>query len=278
MEFDEKFEIDEKQLKIKMSARVTKPVNQKRLTNVVIVRLKRGGKRFELACYPNKVTSWREGVEKDLDEVLQQSAVFTNVSKGVQANRADLKRCFKTDDEQKIIEMILARGELQVTGKERAHKSEQLFRDVATSVAERCVDTNTQRPMTVGMVERALKEIQFRVHPNQPAKKQALEAIKALQAVMPIERARMRIRVHLPGKDAKRVKGKLEPLFAHVEDEQFTRSALIVVALIDPGAYRQIMEIVQSDTRGQGSASVLNLCVADESSQSSSSSSSSATN
>jgi len=38
------------------------PTNQKRLTNVAVVRLKKGGKRFEIACYPNKVTSWRNKV------------------------------------------------------------------------------------------------------------------------------------------------------------------------------------------------------------------------
>jgi hypothetical protein len=31
------------------------PVGQVRLTNVAIVRLKRGGKRFEIAAYKNKV-------------------------------------------------------------------------------------------------------------------------------------------------------------------------------------------------------------------------------
>ena len=35
-----------------------------------------------LACYKNKVLSWREGVEKDIDEVLQSHTVFLNVSKG----------------------------------------------------------------------------------------------------------------------------------------------------------------------------------------------------
>ncbi len=74
------------------------PVNQIRLTNVAIVRLKRGGKRFELAAYPNKVQSWRNGLyactlpgctgwwltacsEKSLDDVLQTPTVFINVSK-----------------------------------------------------------------------------------------------------------------------------------------------------------------------------------------------------
>ena len=35
------------------------PTNQKILTNVAVVKMKKCGKRFELACYKNKVVSWR---------------------------------------------------------------------------------------------------------------------------------------------------------------------------------------------------------------------------
>jgi ribosome maturation protein SDO1 len=35
------------------------PVNQIRHTNVALVKLKKGGKRFELACFRNKVMAWR---------------------------------------------------------------------------------------------------------------------------------------------------------------------------------------------------------------------------
>jgi hypothetical protein len=109
-----------------MAARIKAPSNQKRLTNVAVVRLKRGGKTFELACYPNKVTSWREGVEKDLDEVLQQKVVFSNVSKGVQAKQIDIDKAFEKKlcpSEQDVIIFILSKGQLQVTEKERTHKA-----------------------------------------------------------------------------------------------------------------------------------------------------------
>ena len=71
------------------------PTNQKLLTNVAVVRTKKCGKRFEIACYKNKVISWREGIEKDLDEVLQSHTVFVNVSKGEVAKKADLTKCFE---------------------------------------------------------------------------------------------------------------------------------------------------------------------------------------
>jgi Predicted exosome subunit len=64
-----------------MSASLFQPVGQKRLTNVAVVRHRVGGKRFEVACYRNKAVDWREGVEQDIDEVLQAEAVFSNVSK-----------------------------------------------------------------------------------------------------------------------------------------------------------------------------------------------------
>ena len=52
--------------------------------------------------------------EKDLDEVLQTTTVFANVSKGVLAKREDLLDVFGTDDEEKICIRLLAEGELQV--------------------------------------------------------------------------------------------------------------------------------------------------------------------
>ena len=35
---------------------------QKRLTNVALVKYKKHGKKFEIACYRNKVVNWRNGV------------------------------------------------------------------------------------------------------------------------------------------------------------------------------------------------------------------------
>jgi ribosome maturation protein SDO1 len=86
------------------------PSNQIRLTNVSIVRLKKGGKRFEIACYKNKVMEWRSGVETDLDEVLQIDSIFTNVSKGQVAAKDDLEKAFKTDDQKSMVLEVFTRG------------------------------------------------------------------------------------------------------------------------------------------------------------------------
>lgn len=49
-----------------------------------------------------------------MDEVLQTTAVFNNVSKGIMAKEKQLQTAFGTTDEEKICLEILAKGELQV--------------------------------------------------------------------------------------------------------------------------------------------------------------------
>lgn len=97
------------------------------MTNVSIVRYKKGGKRFEvrpllrplrspeltfenllvqIACYKNKVQEWRTGVETDLDEVLQIERVFTNVSKGQAAKSDELSKAFGKLGQDEIVKEV----------------------------------------------------------------------------------------------------------------------------------------------------------------------------
>jgi ribosome maturation protein SDO1 len=84
-----------------------------------VVRLTKDGNRYEVACYPNKIEEWRRKVETDLDEVLQRTVVYANVSKGQLANKNELKKSFKTFDQETICKIILDTGQVQVSEKER---------------------------------------------------------------------------------------------------------------------------------------------------------------
>lgn len=70
------------------------------------------------------------------------------------------------------IKQILSKGELQVSDKERHTQLEQMFRDIATIVADKCVNPETKRPYTVILIERAMKDIHYSVKPNKSTKQQ----------------------------------------------------------------------------------------------------------
>ncbi|KAK5990295.1 Ribosome maturation protein sdo1 [Cladobotryum mycophilum] len=216
-----------------MSRQINQPSNQIKLTNVALVRLKKGKKRFEIACYKNKVLEWRSGIETDLDNVLQIPNVFLNVSKGQTAPKEDLEKAFgKAKSSNDIILEILKKGEMQVGEKERAAQLDRVHNEVISIVVSKLVDPRTKRVYTSGMIEKALDMLSSQAHSTdkdkpesgtatpttgetgeskpklkehiwtgvtttKSAKSQALDAMKALIAYQPIPvaRARMKLRV-----------------------------------------------------------------------------------
>lgn len=195
-----------------------------------------------------------------LDEVLQSETIFINVSKGQVAGAADLEAAFGTDNVTAIAQLILEKGELQVSAKEREHEQENKFKDIACVIAEKCINVETNRPFPVSIIDQCLRDMHFSIHPTKSAKQQALEAIRELEKTLPIKRASMRLRILLPTKLGKAVKAKLQPLWQQLEDEQFHSHHELVV-LIEPGAYRRIDECVGAETRGQGSIEIVDTTV-----------------
>lgn len=169
---------------------IQQPANQIKLTNVSLVRYKKGKKRFELACYKNKLLEYRSGTETDLDNVLQVPTIFLNASKGDTAPNAELVKAWplptsqshdqgsggrtggkggkkgkgkghdEDDHEQSwkdsIIEEILKKGEIQVNASERKELLDRMEREIVEEVAQRLVDPQTKRVYTTGMIKKGL--------------------------------------------------------------------------------------------------------------------------
>ncbi|KAM3723332.1 Ribosome maturation protein SBDS [Dirofilaria immitis] len=251
-----------------MANRIKTPTNVKLLTNVAVVRMKKCGKRFEIACYKNKVISWRNKTEKDIDEVLQTQTVFINVSKGQVAKREELNTAFGTDDQLEICKIILEKGDLQVSEKERQAQSDSSFKEIANLISNMCVNPDTKRPYSSSVIESALHETHLSLKPNRSVKQQALEIIPKLRESIKIDRAEMRLRVSVEAKEAKRIHDRLKGMFTKIEVEDWDQGSLEMVGLIDPGAYRSVEELLQKETKKTGHLELLALKVISEAQQS----------
>jgi|EP00769_Ergobibamus_cyprinoides_P004494 ribosome maturation protein SDO1 len=243
--------------------RVVQPVSQKWLTNVAVVRMNKGGARFEIACYKNKVQNWRSKAETDINEVLQIETVFSNVARGLVAPAADLQRVFGTSDHLQACRVILDEGVLQVSDRERAASSESVFKEVARHVAAMTVNPVMREAYAPATIERAMQhDIHFAVHPTRPAKAQALQVIADLQAAgVPIARSKMRIRIRA-GKAWKAVKKDLVAAGADVEREEFDAAGgAEATAVVEPGLFRVATELVAAATKNTGSVELIEFHV-----------------
>ena len=80
------------------------------------------------------------------------------------AKKEDLIKAFGNDDHTEICKLILDKGELQVSDKERQAALDAMFKEIATIVSDLCVDPETKRPYPVSMIEKIMKDVHLSVH------------------------------------------------------------------------------------------------------------------
>lgn len=238
---------------------INQPSGQIKLTNVSLVKLKKARKRFEIACYQNKVQDYRKGVEKDLDEVLQIHQVFINVSKGQVASKEDLNKCFETTDIDEIITEILTKGEIQLSERERQVMLNKINNELLTIVSAKCINPVSKKRYPPTMIHKLLVELKFSPVLNKPAKLQALEAIKLLivKQIVPIVRAKMKVKVTISSQETERIE-RLQKLV----NGSPTGESWSYLGIIDPVMYRDLVTVCE----GKGTVQVIDMAVIDDSS------------
>lgn len=197
--------------------------------------------------------------EKDLSEVLQTETVFSNVSKGQVAKKEDLIKAFGKDNQVEICKEILAKGDLQVSEKERHSNLESAFKEIATMVADKCVNPETNRAYPVTIIEKGMKDAHYSIKPNKNVKSQALDVIKLLKEHMPIEKAQMRVKIMISNCKDKKIRfDELPKLLKVKENESWEGGNGQITALIDPGNYK-LIETLNSPCRAEIIIEVLDL-------------------
>lgn len=244
---------------------INQPSGQIKLTNVSLVKLKKNKKRFEIACYQNKVQDYRKGVEKDLDEVLQIHQVFMNVSKGLAASKEDLQKCFGMTDLDPIIKEIITKGEIQLSERERQLMINKINNELLTIISAKCVNPKSKKRYPPTMIHKALVELKFSPVLNKPAKLQALEAIKLLvsKQIIPIVRAKMKVRVSVSMTFQDTI-DHLKTLIVSNDSSTTVNDENIwtCTGLIDPVSYRDLVTVCEAK---KGSIQVLDMAVVDDS-------------
>lgn len=191
--------------------------------------------------------------------MLQTETVFANVSKGQVAKKEDLLKAFGKDDQVEICKEILEKGELQVSEKERHANLESTFKEIATMIADKCVNPETNRAYPVTIIEKAMKDAHYSIKPSKNVKSQALDVIKLLKQNMPIEKAQMRVKIMVNNcKDKKLRFDEIPKLIKVKESESWTGASGQIIALIDPGNYK-LIEALHSTSRGEVTIEVLDL-------------------
>ncbi|CAD26465.1 similarity to HYPOTHETICAL PROTEINS of the UPF0023 family [Encephalitozoon cuniculi GB-M1] len=194
------------------------PLNQKKLVNVSIVTLKKFGRRYELAVYPNKLYEYRNGMRTPLSEILQTDTIYRSVSKGEIARQGDLDLFCRTHEE--IVREILDCGYEQKSEATRVYEQEKTEREIVQILRNKV--TRGGRHLSEASLREAIGKVHNIYVGN--SKKQSQEILSKLEK-MGFDRVGVRVSVEMSDKVAEFVKqnGEIHDGYVMIRSDCFPR-------------------------------------------------------
>ncbi|MEM3031076.1 MAG: ribosome assembly factor SBDS [Candidatus Micrarchaeia archaeon] len=226
------------------------------LEGAVVAHIEHHGKRFELLVDPNLAFLYRTGRKPDLANVLVAEEVFENARKGERHKAEEVKKAFGTNDIYKIAEVILRKGELQLTTEQRKEMLEEKRRKIIAMLARECIDPRTGAPHPPQRIEKAMEEARVRIDPFKDAEAQVEEVLKALRLILPLRFEKIRIAVKVPAEFAQKAYGTLKSHGLQKEEWQ-PSGDLIAVLEMPAGMQGEFYDRINKLTGGRVETKIL---------------------
>ena len=89
------------------------------MVDVTVVRYSFEGEKFEILVKPDPALDYKLGKKKDVSAVLVSDEIYTDSGKGTKPGNEKLLKAFKTEDQTEIAQIILQKGDLNLTTDQR---------------------------------------------------------------------------------------------------------------------------------------------------------------
>ncbi|RLG86276.1 MAG: ribosome assembly factor SBDS [Thermoprotei archaeon] len=222
----------------------------------VIARYEFKGRRFEIIVHPEKALKYREGAKIDINEVLIGDYVYKDVRKGDRASPEDLRRVFGTDDVRKVADIILKKGEIQLTTEQRRRLLEAKRRQIITFIAKSAIDPRTKAPIPPQRIEKAMEEARVGIDLYKSVEEQAMRIVKEISRYLPIRIAKAYIKVKVPPDIAYRAYPQLRRL-GEVKNERWLNDGSLVIEIeIPAGMQGEVLDSISRITKGMAEVNV----------------------
>ncbi|MBT4446196.1 ribosome assembly factor SBDS [archaeon] len=168
--------------------------------SIILARLKRSGKTFELSIDPIKASAYKEGNLNDLAEALRSENIFTDARKGQVASTTELQAAFETTNKLEIAEFIIKKGELQSTSGQRNSEREQKRKQLINKIHTLAINPKTNLPHPATRIDAALNEAKIQIKDHQSIESQFEEIISKLRPIIPIKIEQKQLQITIQAK------------------------------------------------------------------------------
>ena len=215
-----------------------------------IARITQDGEHFEILTKPDPALEYKLGKTIPISQILVTETIFTDAGKGSKASEEKLQQVFKTTDSLKIAEIILKKGDLQLTTDQRKQLVEDKRKQIISFISRECIDPKTNLPHPPIRIEQAMKEIHFSIDPHKAAEEQSKDIIKLLRPIIPLKMEKITVDIHVPSEHASKVYGTVKGYGTLKRDQWQTDGSWSATVEMSAGLYGPLLDKLGKMTRG----------------------------
>jgi ribosome maturation protein SDO1 len=223
-----------------------------------IARFSKDKVHFEILVKPNKALDYRNGKLKGISEVLATDQIFTDANKGKKASEEQMRITFDTVDSNRIADIILKKGILQLTTEQRRKMIDNKRKQIIDFISRQAVDPKTRLPHPPLRIENAMEQIRYPIDPYKSLEEQAKDIIKLLRPILPLKIEQISLSVTIPVQYAARAYGSIKNFGAIRKEEWRSDGSWNGIIELSAGAYASFLNKLGNITKGTGEIKIIN--------------------
>ena len=227
------------------------------MVDVTLVRYSFEGEKFEIMVKPDPALDFKLGKKKDLSAVLVSDEIYTDSGKGTRPSAEKLLKAFKTEDQTEIAQIILEKGDLNLTTDQRRKMIEEKRKQIVTFIAKTYVDPKTHLPHPPLRIEQAMKDGRVSVDPEKSVDEQVKDIVEKLRSIIAMKSESLQLEIIIPAQFASQSYAVLKSVGSLKKEEWQNNGSLKAILEIPAAARPNVIDRLGSITKGSASVEVI---------------------
>ena len=223
---------------------------------VTVVRYSFSGDKFELLVKPDPAFDYKLGKISDISKILVSDEIYTDSNKGNRATNEKLNQVFKTQDSMKIAEIIMKKGELNLTTEQRKKMTSEKRKQLVTFIAKTYVDPRSHLPHPPLRIEQAMDDGRVTVDPFKNADEQVKDVVEKLRPIIPLKSENLILEISVPAQFVAQAYTVLKSTGTLKKEDWQPNGSLKAILEIPAAARPNVIDRLGSITKGTATVEV----------------------
>ena len=227
------------------------------MVDVTVARYSYEGEKFEILVKPDPALDYKLGKKKDISAVLVSEDIYTDSKKGTKPTNEKLLKAFKTEDLAEIAQIILEKGDLNLTTDQRRKMIDEKRKRIVEYIAKTYVDPKSHLPHPPLRIEQAMKDARISVDPQKSVDEQVKDIVENLRSIIALKSENLQLEIIVPAQYASQSYSVLKSVGTLKNEEWQNNGSLKAILEIPAAARPNVIDRLGSITKGSATVEVM---------------------